>query len=1020
MPPAEKKQSKAQAAAAAKLAERQAAAENAFAAADADGSGEVDASELQGLLMGLLQREGIAFDRQDVAQFVEAEFAKADTDGSGGVDFDEFIQYYNSLIDRITGGAMNEALEAAKKATLKKLEEEAIAEDDGMFHHLYTLLSMLSSPSVKNYAGLVVPFQLKQLRESGAGDSTPNPEHGSCSRGFILDLSRRGQRLLTPWGSLPLGYRLSYPGYQEKNPPPEEEEADKKGAAARAKAKKAAVPWPIIPAHPDAAEERSMFFELCRPPIKPLPGQEPATPPKPPMLRLRKLKMRCHFQVIEMQGTPITPGEVQALTGHDNFKKLQERWQAQIKKNMKDPRVDLPAEDTEGGPLVNLLVNRCVAVRADRLDSLKKRKEVTSRAANKRFPEEDLERALLITNNNDGEAAKTLVKMQGLENTVLDRRAGHATRASVRYALQTCAFDGDQAEWMLKNQEKLLKQKVDYIWERRGLETGLGYPSRQHLERLMVQKKDEGEGAVMAELKRQWKVDIEMMTEIIAAAEVEEMLTPERGETFCFSKPMKADEMKHAEDLYLSDEFKRDKDKVIQFLSEAGTVLKRAITLGEPTREEVEGLLRDMAKEEDKTPGDPPRTLSDRVVAFLTSLDAMCQIAPKQGAPTREDCRRYLTVCERDEAQGTEFMKTIWKLANPKPPKPPPKGSKKPPQPHYSLECGFPSREECEWALLGTRAENKEGKPLAIDKAVEQLQKLDTIHTEVKEGKYPGVKREDVVWSIDPARTTRLVKVRPIMHEEYKAGESPASLMLEAISQLTTMGQETGIRTPRLEMLNSLEKLKFDLESAKKYLNGVGNLMSRQIELGIVSRDEVEAAMEYHSLDDTKVITLFEEAMELTKRKLDIGSPTRDEIKSMLTLAWSLDSERLEVAAKCLAIYRSLMADDTTCMSLFGKTPNADDAKYIQQVALRFRGDATESMGYLRKVSEILAKGESLGNPSRELVIETLDRHGLEQRKATQEIREEYHRRRDLELKEEYARNKAKAAKAAEASTGGG
>ena len=49
------------------------------------------------------------------------------------------------------------------------------------------------------------------------------------------------------------------------------------------------------------------------------------------------------------------------------------------------------------------------------------------------------------------------------------------------------------------------------------------------------------------------------MTEIIAAAEVEEMLTPERGETFCFSRPMTAEEAKHAEDLYLSDEFKRDK-----------------------------------------------------------------------------------------------------------------------------------------------------------------------------------------------------------------------------------------------------------------------------------------------------------------------------------------------------------------------------------------------------------------------------------------------------------------------------
>ena len=219
MPPAEKKQTKAQKEAAAKLAERQAAAENAFAAADADGSGAVDAAELQGLLGYMLQREGIALDRNVVKEFVEAEFAKADTDGSGDVDFDEFIQYYNSLLDRITGGAMNEALDAAKKATLKKLEEESIAQDDDLFHQLYGLLGILSSNSVRLYTGLVVPFQLKQLRESGAGDSTPNPSTGRCSRGFILDLSRRAQRLLTPWGSFPIGYRLSFPGYQEKLPP---------------------------------------------------------------------------------------------------------------------------------------------------------------------------------------------------------------------------------------------------------------------------------------------------------------------------------------------------------------------------------------------------------------------------------------------------------------------------------------------------------------------------------------------------------------------------------------------------------------------------------------------------------------------------------------------------------------------------------------------------------------------------------------------------------------------------------
>ena len=68
MPPAEKakKESKAQKDAAAKLAARQEAAENAFAQADADGSGQVDATELQGLLMNLLTKEGIEEKVRDI------------------------------------------------------------------------------------------------------------------------------------------------------------------------------------------------------------------------------------------------------------------------------------------------------------------------------------------------------------------------------------------------------------------------------------------------------------------------------------------------------------------------------------------------------------------------------------------------------------------------------------------------------------------------------------------------------------------------------------------------------------------------------------------------------------------------------------------------------------------------------------------------------------------------------------------------------------------------------------------
>ena len=53
--------------------------------------------------------------------------------------------------------------------------------------------------------------------------------------------------------------------------------------------------------------------------------------------------------------------------------------------------------------------------------------------------------------------------------------------------------------------------------EKLGLESGLGYPSRQQLERMLVGSQL-NEGAVMAELKKRAKPDIELMAEIVAAA----------------------------------------------------------------------------------------------------------------------------------------------------------------------------------------------------------------------------------------------------------------------------------------------------------------------------------------------------------------------------------------------------------------------------------------------------------------------------------------------------------------------
>ena len=190
--------------------------------------------------------------------------------------------------------------------------------------------------------------------------------------------------------------------------------------------------------------------------------------------------------------------------------------------------------------------------------------------------------------------------------------------------------------------------------------------------------------------------------------------------------------------------------------------------------------------------------------------------------------------------------------------------------------------------------------------------------------------------------------------------------------------------------------------------------MKRSAELSIIAREEVEQAMEYHQLDDAKVIELFQDAAELQRIKLEIGNPTLDEIKAMLTLAWEVEG-RVDVTAKCLAFYRKLMADDAQLMTLFGKTPEEAEIMYLRTSILRFRGDPDQSMDYLKKVADIESKGDTLGNPSREEIIQRLDEAGLDKRKATQSIREEYHKRRDLQLKEEYKRNKEAADKKAAA-----
>jgi len=236
-------------------------------------------------------------------------------------------------------------------------------------------------------------------------------------------------------------------------------------------------------------------------------------------------------------------------------------------------------------------------------------------------------------------------------------------------------------------------------------------------------------------------------------------------------------------------------------------------------------------------------------------------------------------------------------------------------------------------------------------------------------------------------------------------------MMLNSIDQLTLSSKASGVSTAKSDILAALTKLKFNVDESERWLNGVGTLMIRQTELGIVSREEVEQAMERHNLDDNKVIRLFQEVAELQAKRSTIGNATRDDIKAMLALAWE-EENRVNLTEACLTCYCELMADEANLLVLFGQHPTPDDCHYLRVSVLRFKGETEPCQEYLKKISEILGKGESLGNPSREYVVEQLDIAKGDKRKAASAIREEYHRVRDIQLKEEYAKKQEASKKA--------
>eukprot|EP00854_Cymbomonas_tetramitiformis_P002465 gene2465-3202_t len=79
------------------LQEREAVSREAFEKYDKDGSGTIDSDEMVNVLADLGMLEGIP--SVHVSQIVEHEFKSADSDGDMALSFEEFVPYYNKMID---------------------------------------------------------------------------------------------------------------------------------------------------------------------------------------------------------------------------------------------------------------------------------------------------------------------------------------------------------------------------------------------------------------------------------------------------------------------------------------------------------------------------------------------------------------------------------------------------------------------------------------------------------------------------------------------------------------------------------------------------------------------------------------------------------------------------------------------------------------------------------------------------------------------------------------------------------
>ena len=681
--------------------------------------------------------------------------------------------------------------------------------------------------------------------------------------------------------------------------------------------------------------------------------------------------------------------------------RARERWAALLQAHSggrgcaSAPAVTL---ETKGELLINALLGRCEVARPELVERFKRRKEVHRKGM--KTEDEDLESALTATGNptNIDEAVRRLQQMRNAENNLVSKRAGHSTRLHVRHALKVTGFNESSALWLLQ-QQKDVERNIELITKRLGLTTGLGWPSRDKLEAVLTKCENE-EGNAMATLKKEWRLEVEMMADIIGAADVDEMLSQRSCREFAFGYPAAPAERAHVEELYYGErsaslavgEVRRS--TVAHFLREAGAVLRQGAQLGSPTRQHVEELLLEMG-------GD-----ASKVIEFLQAIQSPSRASPPSTATrARTTSRATSASLTHSLEKATAFVKLVWKIANPKEKKPTKKDAKVPE--HLAAKCGFPSRSEVEWALLNSEP------PLDQNAAVNLLCQLAQAHADAQaansnngDGAAASVTRADAMWALEPARGKALLAAKPLSHDEIRAGHSPASVLLAMVGGALASLTAAGVQTAAPEVWAALERFAFDEAAAQRWLHGVGALLQRQSELNITSREEIEAAMGMCGNEPEKVVELMVETAALEAQASELNRPARDDIKRVLSVTWEMDG-RKSLAPTIVKAYMAYTRDDTALLNIgLQGAPTEADKTYMVHTLARFGGDAKEALGFMKKVSDIVNMGVDLGEPTRDDAIAALEEHKLEQRAAVRALRDAHRKVLDARLKEEYRKNR--------------